>query len=239
MAVGTIGAPISMASRPAPRRGSPSDSGSLTLVPSGNRARSPALAQDLAGRLHRVVVGLAPAHREGAEADQDRALPPLEELVLAHEAEVPAGAQTDEERVPEALVVGGDDGGPVRGDVLDAGHVHPEVEPEQGPDDGEHDRVEDLRDPLLSRVLVGFLVRHPPAATLSAAWACIRPISSSAPAFDERLVQVSALGRLNAGGAAPCAGALGYQARGVVHEGLELAEAGPRDARPRQDGRRR
>jgi hypothetical protein len=41
IAAGISGAPVSIASRPAPRRGDPSVSGSRILVPSGNSASSP------------------------------------------------------------------------------------------------------------------------------------------------------------------------------------------------------
>ena len=75
----------------------------------GEQRQQPALAQDLARGLERLGVGLPAAHREGAEAHEQPAVASLDQLGLGHEAHVAPGADADEERVPEALVVGRDD----------------------------------------------------------------------------------------------------------------------------------
>ena len=86
----------------------------------GEQREQPAVEEDLPGRLDRLGVGGAAADREGAEPDQQLAGAALEELVLAHEADRPLRRRGDEERVPEALVVGGDDHRPLVRDVLGA-----------------------------------------------------------------------------------------------------------------------
>ncbi len=73
----------------------------------------------------------------------------LEELGFAHEADVPARADGQEEGVEEALVVGGDDECALARHAVDTGYMHVEVEAEQGPDEAAHDRIEQARLPSL------------------------------------------------------------------------------------------
>ena len=58
----------------------------------GEEGEQAALAQDRAGGLERVLVGLAAAHREGAEPHEQPAVARLDQLRLGHEAQVAAGA---------------------------------------------------------------------------------------------------------------------------------------------------
>jgi hypothetical protein len=126
----------------------------------GEQREQAVLAQDLASGLERVLVGLAAPHRERSQAHQQAAPPALEQLGLAHEAEVAGGGDGDEERVPERLVVGGDDGRAGRGDVLGTRDQQPEVHPQEGHEDRPHERVERPRDPLLAGDPVGLAVGH-------------------------------------------------------------------------------
>ncbi len=76
------------------------------------RCRRPAALEHDARGLHRLLVGLAAADREGAEPAEQPALPALlEQLHLGHVVHRPPPGQAgaDHERVEEAAVVGGDD----------------------------------------------------------------------------------------------------------------------------------
>jgi hypothetical protein len=65
-----------------------------------------ALAEHDAGRFERVLIRLAATDREGSQPYQELPVACLDQLGLRHEAQVPARVDADEERVPEALVVG-------------------------------------------------------------------------------------------------------------------------------------
>ena len=145
IAVGTIGAPVSRASRPAPWWGEPSASGSSTRVPSGNTTTTPP-----APRIARAVASASasPSPRRTGNApslpSSDPNGPP-EQLRLGHEADPAARGETDEERVEEALVVRGHDRGAALRHVLGARDAEPEprAQPERCED--AHDAVEPSR----------------------------------------------------------------------------------------------
>ena len=119
-AAGITGAPVCSASRPTPRlgvaEGAAADPRAL-----GEDADGAAALDDQAGGLHRLLVGLAAADREGAEPGEDPALPAaLEQLDLGDVVHRPPPGQAaaDREGVEEAAVVGGDDQA-----ALDAGRA--------------------------------------------------------------------------------------------------------------------
>jgi hypothetical protein len=100
-----------------------------------------ALAQDRAGGLERLGVGLPAPHRERPEPYEQRAVAGLDQLGLRHEAQMPPRADGNEERVPEALVIGRDDRGSLGRDMLGAGHVHAKPDPQERGHDCPYDRV--------------------------------------------------------------------------------------------------
>ena len=101
-------------------------------VPSGKRASRPPWRRIVRAVSRCVLVGLAAAHGEGAEPHEQAPIARLDQLGSGHEAEVPAGADRDEERVPEALVVRGHDRRALARYVLGPRHVHAEVRARAG-----------------------------------------------------------------------------------------------------------
>ena len=144
-AAGITGAPVCSASRPTPRFGLAREPLRIR-VPSGKMQTAPPRSTTQARRLHRVLVGLAAADREGAEAGEDPALPAaLEELDLGDVVHRPPPGQgaADREGVEEAAVVGGDDQAALEAGVLAAGPGVAEVDEEER---GHEDPRQDVED---------------------------------------------------------------------------------------------
>ena len=119
IAAGTSGAP---ARAPAARRRAWGGRARRDRGPGCPRGRAPAARPGggssgrSRGRPHRICRGGRGRRRGGPAAGPAR----LEQLGLAHEAQVAPVIRRDEERVPEALVVGGHDRRALRRDVLRA-----------------------------------------------------------------------------------------------------------------------
>ena len=123
----------------------------------GEDADRAAALEDLAGGDQGLLVGLAAAHRVGAEPVEDPALPALlEELDLGDVVEGPAPRQrgADHERVEEAAVVGRDDQRALDLAVLAPDAREPEVEEEEGDEDQAREEVERAVDAVLTREAV-------------------------------------------------------------------------------------
>ena len=113
-----------------------------------------AALQDLAGRGHRVLVGVAAVDREGAERVEDPRLPALaEQLLLGDEVDRPPHERADHEGIQERPVVGGDDEGALGRDVLAPEAGHPEVEVEERLQHAADDPVDDRVGPTRARAL--------------------------------------------------------------------------------------
>ena len=123
----------------------------------GEDADGAAALDDQAGGLHRVLVGLAAADREGAEPGEDPALPAaLEELDLGDVVHRPPPGQgaADHERVEEAAVVGGDDQAALDAAVLAAVAGVAEVDEEERRHEDPGQQVERPVDAVTARVVV-------------------------------------------------------------------------------------
>ena len=91
------------------------------------------------GSLHRLLVGLATPHGEGAERVQNPGLPArLEELLLGHEVRGPPDADSDHERVEEAAVVRRQQNAALAGAVLASDARDAEVDEHQRLQNGAH-----------------------------------------------------------------------------------------------------
>ena len=133
-------------------QGAAADAGAL-----GKDADRAAAFDQQPRRLHRVLVGLATADREGAEAREDPALPAaLEELDLGDVVHRPPPGQgaADREGVEEAAVVGGDDQAALEPGVLAAGADVAEVVRKKGVMKILREDVEDRVYAVLAGVLV-------------------------------------------------------------------------------------
>ena len=160
IATGTIGAPVSSASRPTPRFGSPSGPG-RTRVPSGKMPTAPPRSRITRAVSIAVLVGLAAPDRERAERQQHPGLPALvEQLDLRDEVERPPEAAPDHEGVREAAVVRGQQHRALLGDVLEADAAHPEVDVEERLQDHADDPVDGHHGPAFAGDLVGALEIH-------------------------------------------------------------------------------
>ena len=106
-------------------------------------------------------LGLAAADGRRPEAREEPAERAAEELDLGHEAHASPRRESQEERVEEALVVGGDDPEALGGNMFGAAapHAEPGAQNERG--EQPHDRVQRRRDAAVAREAVRSLRRGP------------------------------------------------------------------------------
>jgi len=107
--------------------------------PLGEDADGAAALHRQARRVHRQLVRLAAAYREGAEPREQPALPAtLEQLDLGHVVHRPPPGQrgADREGVEEAAVVGGDDKSAADAAILAPGAAEAEVGEQERRDQG-------------------------------------------------------------------------------------------------------
>jgi hypothetical protein len=129
--------------------------------PLGEQREQATLAEDRAGGLQGIGVGLTAPHRKGPEPHEQPAIPGLDQLGFRHEAHVSRGADAYEEGIPEALMVGGDDGLAAQRNVVRARDVHAKPQTTQRRHQPAHEGVEKSRHTLLAReeVTSSFVMR--------------------------------------------------------------------------------
>ena len=114
-----------------------------------------AARDELAGGLHRLLVGLAAANRKGAERVEEPAHPAaLEELALRDEVDGAPEAYADDPGVKEAAVVRSDDHAAAGGDVLAPDPLEPEEQHEQRLQHDARGPVDERIDPSRARARV-------------------------------------------------------------------------------------
>ena len=141
IAVGTMDAPVSSASRPTPGFGSPSRS-VRERPPSMYITITPPRREHGARGLERLLVAPAAQHREHAAVRVDELQRRLEELRLRHEVHLAPDERRDEEVIEEREVVRHDDRRPLGGDLVGVDHPRAveeqEVRREHDPDELVH-----------------------------------------------------------------------------------------------------
>src|ERR1039458_3309859 len=121
----------------------------------GEHDQQPALLKNQPRGLDRVGVGLAAAHRKGAEPWEQPAEWATKELRLGHVAHVATGSDREEERVEKALVVRGDDRRALGRDVLGVRDANAEPKPQQRHHEQPHERVKRRVDARFAGSTVG------------------------------------------------------------------------------------